>query len=122
MGYQVRTVTRFATPDTDDDLAADAPSSSVTELNRRARQVNLDDVQQVRCDRSFDKAFDEEHPVLWLSGRMGDVDGVEFVKTITRLASQMSAQPGGTYEPFEARCLDALIMLASQHRGCRQRP
>ncbi len=119
---QLRNVTRFATPDTDDDLAAEAPSLSVTALAKRAREATLDDVQQVQRTREFSWSFDENRPVLWLNGKMVASDGVEFVKTITRLASQAPAQPGGTYESFEARCLDALLMLASQHRGADRDP
>lgn len=119
---QVRNVTKFATPETDDELAAEAPSMSVTELSRRAREIKLEDVQEAHRTREFNWTFDENLPVLWLNGKMVAADGVEFVKTLTRLASQMPAQPGGTYESFEARCLDALIMLASEHRGAERDP
>lgn len=119
---QLRAVTKFATPATDDELAADAPSLSVTGLGRRARQINLEDVQEVHRTRAFGWTFDDNLPVLWFNGKMVASDGVEFIKTLTRLASQAPAEPGGTYEPFEARCLDALLMLASQHRGADRDP
>ncbi|MDJ0925809.1 MAG: DUF222 domain-containing protein [Acidimicrobiia bacterium] len=119
---QLRAVTRLATPETDDELAAEAPSLSMRELNRRARELTLRDVQKVHRDRSFTWEFDETNPVLRFNGQMVDADGVEFVKTITRLASQMPPQPGGTHEPFEARCLDAVLMLASQQRGADSDP
>jgi len=114
---QLRTATRFATPETDAELAAEAPLLSVRELGRRARELTLQDVQEVHRTRNFSFRFDERTPAMFFSGRMAATDGAEFVKTLTRLASQMPAQPGGTYEPFEARCLDALLMLASQARG-----
>lgn len=119
---QVRNVTKFATRETDDELAAAAPSLSVAELNRRAREIKLEDVQEVHRTREFSWTFDENLPVLWFHGKMVASDGVELVKTLTRLASQMPAQPGGTYESFEARCLDALVMLASQQRGSDRDP
>lgn len=119
---QLRAATRVATPDTDDDLAAEAPGLSVRELGRRARELTSQDVAKVHRDRSFTWQFDEEAPVVRFNGQMVDSDAVEFVKTITRLASQMPAEPGGTYEPFAARCLDALLMLASQTRGADSDP
>lgn len=66
--------------------------------------------------------FDEKSPMLRFSGSMVDSDGVEFVKTLTRMASQAPPNEDGTYEPFEARCLDALLQLASQHRGADSDP
>ncbi len=118
----MRTATRFATPDTDDEIAAEAPGKTVRELGRMARTIKLRDVREAHRDRSFTFTFDEELPILWLNGRMPAADGVEFVKAITRLAATMPADPNGTYEPFEASCLDALLMLASQSRGADNDP
>lgn len=119
---QVRTATRFATPATDDKIAREAPGLTVRELSRMARTVKLRDVQEAHRDRSFTFKFDDELPVLWMNGRMPASDGVEFVKAITRLAGTVPADPNGTYEPFEARCLDAVLMLASQSRGADSDP
>ncbi len=119
---QLRSATRIATPETDDELAAEAPSLSVLELGRRSRELTAQDVEEVHRDRSLTWQFDENAPVLRFTGQMLDSEGVEFVKTLTRLASQMPAQPGGTYEPFAARCLDALLMVASQQRGADSDP
>ncbi len=119
---QLRTATRSATPETDDELAAEAPSLSVRDLSKRARQLTLRDVQQVNTDRHINFRFDENSPALFFNGMMPAADGVEFVKTLTRQANKAPAQPGGTYEPFEARCLDALLMLASQQRGADRDP
>lgn len=119
---QLRTATRFATPEIDDDLAAEAPSLSVREMSRRARELTLQDVQAVHRDRHFRVRFDENMPAMHFNGMMPATDGAELIKTLTRLASQAPAQPGGTFEPFEARCLDALLMLASQARGADADP
>ncbi len=119
---QVRTATRYATPETDDEIAEDAPGMSVRELGRKAREIKLRDVQEVHRTRHFTWKFDEENPVLWFNGKMVASDGVEFVKAITRLANVAPAEPGGTYESFEARSLDALLMLASQSRGADTDP
>lgn len=113
---QLRTATRFATPDVDDELA-EAPVLSVWDLARRARELTLRDVQAVHRDRYLRVKFDDNSPAMFFDGRVPASDGVELVKTLTRLASRAPAEPGGTYEPFQARCVDALLMLASQTRG-----
>ena len=119
---QVRTATRYATPTTDDEIAREAPGTSVRDLSRKAREITLRDVQEVHETRHFAWRFDEKNPVLWFNGKMVASDGVEFVKTLTRLACKAPAEPGGVFEPFEARCLDALLMLASQSRGADRDP
>jgi hypothetical protein len=119
---QVRTATRFALPAIDDELAELAPDTPVRELSRVGRTINLSEVEQIHRERSFTWKFDEEHPVLWFKGKMVASDGVELVKTITRLANQAPPQPDGTYEPFEARCLDALTTMASHSRGADTDP
>lgn len=85
---QVRTVTRVATAETDDELAAMGPDTPVRDLNRLAQDVKLRDVEKVHRERSFTWKFDEELPVLRLYGQMPAADGVEFVKAITRYANQ----------------------------------
>ena len=47
---QLRAVTRVATPDTDDELAAEAPNTPVRDLNRFAREIRLRDVEEVHRD------------------------------------------------------------------------
>ena len=119
---QVRTVTRIATTDTDDELAEMAPDTPVRDLNRLARDIQLRDVEKVHRERSLTWKFDEELPVFHLYGQMPAADGVELVKTITRYANQATPQPGGTYELFAARCVDALLQLASEARGADSDP
>jgi len=119
---QVRAATRLATSETDDEIAEMAPDTPVRELNKKVRELNCRHVEEVHRDRNFTWRFDENLPVLWFSGKMVASEGVEFVKAITRLAAKAPAQPGGTYEPFEARCLDAVLMLASQSRGADSDP
>lgn len=113
---QVRTVTRFATPTTDDDLAEDTPAMSVTQLRKLAKEVKLEDVQNVHHDRFFSWTFDEKHPIVDFHGRMVDADGAILVKALTRIAESMQTVDDA-YEPFEARCADALLQLASQGLG-----
>jgi hypothetical protein len=119
---QLRAATCIATPDTDDELAAEAPGLSVRELNRKASELTLRDVEKVHRDRSVAWSFDDSNPVLRFQGEMVDTDGVELVKTLTRMASQAPPLEDGSYEPFQARCLDALLQLASQQRGADSDP
>ena len=118
---QLRTVTRSATPETDDDLAAEAPSLSVRELSRRTRKVKLADVEAAHHGRFLTWKFDDEHPVLDISGRLVDSEGAILVKELTRIASRMQAVDDA-FEPFEARCADALVQLASQGLGADSDP
>jgi hypothetical protein len=92
------------------------------ELNRLARDIQLRDVEKVHRERSLTWKFDEELPVFRLYGQMPAADGVELVKAITRYANQAPPQPDGTYELFEARCVDALLQLASEARGADSDP
>ena len=48
--------------------------------------------------------------------------GVELVRTLHRLACDAPPLSDGTFESYEARCLDALLMLASQARGADRDP
>lgn len=84
---QLRTATRFATPEIDDELAAEAPSLSVREMGRRARELTLRDAQAVHRDRFFRVKFDQESQAMHFNGMVTATDGVELVKTLTRLAA-----------------------------------
>ena len=119
---QVRSATRFATPDTDDEIAQEAAGLTVTELNRMGREITSREVEEIHRTRHFTWKFDEKNPVMWFSGKMVASDGAELVKAVTRLASQAPAQPDGTFELFEARCLDALTTMASHSRGADADP
>lgn len=119
---QVRATTRFATPETDDEIAQEAAGLTVTELNRMGREITSRDVEEVHRTRHFTWKFDEKNPVMWFSGKMVASDGAELVKAITRLANQAPAQPDGTYDLFEARRLDSLTTMASHTRGADADP
>ncbi|MDJ0953500.1 MAG: DUF222 domain-containing protein [Acidimicrobiia bacterium] len=114
---QLRSLTRFATPDTDDELAMRALDTPVRELNKINRELTLRDVESAHRERHLTWTFDDELPVMFLTGQMPATEGVELVKTLTRLAGKAPPNDDGTYEPFAARCLDALLMLGSQDRA-----
>jgi hypothetical protein len=118
---QVRTATRFASSDTDDKIAETAPSMTVTQLRRQAREVKLADVQQAHHDRFFTWNFDENHPVVDFRGRLVDTEGAIIIKALTRMAARMQ-RVDDAFEPFEARYADALVQLASQGLGADSDP
>ena len=119
---QVRSLTRFATPDTDDELAERALDTPVRELNKINREIKLRDVEGAQRERRLTWKFDEELPVMYINGQMPAAEGAELVKTLTRLANKLPIDPDDAYEPFAARCVDALQMLASQARGADNDP
>lgn len=118
---QLRTVTRFATVETDNEIAEQSPSMTVTQLRRQAREVKLADVQKAHHDRFLTWTFDENHPVLDIRGRLVDTEGAILVKALTRVAERMQTVDDA-FEPFEARCADALVQIASQGLGADADP
>ncbi len=50
---------------------------------------------------------------LQVFGDFGDIDGAKFVKALERHAEQIGKREDGTWAPFEERCAEALIALAS---------
>src|SRR5205085_2199987 len=59
--------------------------------------------------------WDDDAGMLHLQGRLPDVQGQRLVTALERAASQAPADPAtGIYDPYEARCADALCDLAGQ--------
>lgn len=52
--------------------------------------------------------------MLRVTARIPDADGAVVVQALTRMAEEMRPVPGGMWDPFESRCADALVSLASQ--------
>ncbi len=55
--------------------------------------------------------------MLHLRGELPDAEGAVFTRALERIAYQAPPEPSGVYEPFDARCADALVGLASQSLG-----
>lgn len=118
---QVVVLTRFATGDTDVQWAADAPGWSVAQLTTRARlerRTGADQSSESPPRRSLRGWWEPDGKALRLSGYLGDADGAVVTKTLDRLASSYPTEPQtGTYAPYESRCADALVELASARLG-----
>jgi Domain of unknown function (DUF222)/HNH endonuclease len=114
---QLAAVTRFATPDTDAALAPEAVGLSAAELERaaqRARMVSAAETAAVDRRRGVGWRWSADDGSLRLWGRLAPADGMVVATTLGRLADQAPPDPAtGVYEPYESRCADALVELAS---------
>ncbi|MBV6509637.1 MAG: hypothetical protein JJLCMIEE_02733 [Acidimicrobiales bacterium] len=115
---QLRLLCRFATPETDAGLAETAPSCTVAQLERMARQarpVSAREAAEAHRTRRF-RMRKDRHGCGWrLSGRLEDADGAALAKAVERLAEQAPKNPQtGMWDSWEARCADALVALAHQ--------
>jgi hypothetical protein len=112
---QVRALTRFATPETDETLAAEAQKMSAAQtyrMARRCRPVTLEEEREAHRTRSL-KLWWDEH-LLHLSGRLPKAEGAVVAKALERIAMQARPDPlTDLYAPYEQRCADALFELAS---------
>ncbi len=118
---QVRTLSRFARPEDDEALAAEAEGLSVNQLRRRGRSresLDLTGTEQAHWERWLRWRWDESRHSLHLAGEIPDREGAVVVKALTRIALHTPPEPtSGVYESFEARCADALVQMASQSLG-----
>jgi hypothetical protein len=114
---QVRALSRFATPETDQTLADEAPGWSVwwlQRLARRAEPVTAQETEEAHRRRSL-RFWWERDRMLRLEGRLPAAEGAVVRKALERIAESAPPDPDtGGFEPYEARCADALVQLASQ--------
>lgn len=113
---QLAPLCRLATPETDVELAEEAPSMTVAALEaaaRRARALDPDDEAEAHRRRSLTWRWDRDQGWLRLHGRLAGEDGAKVVEAIERLAAEAPAGPDGVYDPYPSRCADALVALAS---------
>lgn len=112
---QARVLVRFATRDTDTDLAEYARGSSVEELWHIARQV-----RPVTVDEAAD-THDKRHLRIWNDHETGGIraslflpaeTGAGFRNQVESRAGTMPRNPHTQrWDPWEARCADALLGL-----------
>jgi hypothetical protein len=107
---------RIADPDTDEHWAAQAPACSPAELARlakrteRAKDADASDTFDRRCLRWRN---DARSGALLISGRLPAEEGGALTKVLSAMAEDMADPADGFYEPYPARCADALVALAS---------
>ena len=117
---QTRELTKFAKPDSDEQLAREAPGWSAAELKRRAREereLTREDVDQTYKDRYLRMRWDESARMLRVWGMLSDSDGAVFEKAILRIAEKAPPEPIHQTFHSDRACADALVELASLRLG-----
>ena len=115
---QLRPLTRFATPETDERLAVDAPGMRVGQLWResrrheRARKSHLSDRQ---C-RSLRMDWDEAKQNLHVEGDLPGEQGAAFEAAVTKRAEQVEVE-ADVFDRKAARLADALTELVTSAGG-----
>jgi hypothetical protein len=112
---QVRPLTRFATPETDQTWAEKAPKLSPGALWREARRherVRLREAEEIRRERYLWLAWDQTRPVLWLEGMLPAEEGAAVEAALGRRAESVPVDPEAA-DPARARLTDALVDLAT---------
>jgi hypothetical protein len=114
---QTRWAIRLATPATDGDVAREAPACSEAQLRLRTRLANapkLEDANAAHERRRFRWNETADGQTVRLSGRLPAAEAATVAAALTRLAEQAGPDPDtGLYDPFDLRCADALVDMAS---------
>lgn len=113
---QVRPVTRFATPATDDDLARELPGWSAGQAEAVARRLTPrpdDEPCTARARRTFHWRPDQKRGGFHYRGFLPAEAGEAVNAALSDLAEQAGPDAEtGLWDPFGARCADALHDLA----------
>ena len=113
---QLRHLVRLAAPENDADYAERAPEWPAKSIQRAARRLQA--TRRRQADDEHDRRFlwlRHEGPTgaLRIRGRLPAAEGAVVKAALERLASKMPTRPDGVHEPFDARCADALVGVAS---------
>jgi hypothetical protein len=88
---------------------------TVAQLRAVAKTVTSREVVEAHQRRWVSWWFEDDRPGFHMTVDMADPEGATLATFLTRRANQYDPDPqSGVYEPFEARCADALSELASQ--------
>jgi Domain of unknown function (DUF222)/HNH endonuclease len=116
---QVRPLTRFVTPETEEFWAKKAPSLRPWTLHREAarhRRVRDREAREAHRRRSLQMWWDPEEPVLYLEGILPTEQGAAFQTAVERRAQQV-VLADDPESPQEARMADALCELVTGGGG-----
>jgi hypothetical protein len=111
---QLRPLTRFCNPETDQRWAEEAPRKRPAGLWREARRhdrARVTDAEEARRERYLWLHWDPERPVLWLEGMLPAEVGTRLEGALRHRAEQVPADPEAS-DPPAARIADALVDLA----------
>ena len=116
---QVRALVRVATAHNEAELVEQAAGLTATQVEamvRGLRAVATQEAAETIRRRSLRLRWDQGDRMLRVSGRFPDVDGVAVATAIERIADRCIAQfDDPDAEPWDSRCADALVELASLH-------
>lgn len=111
---KVRSLTRFATPDTEAALADQAQELSASQVHTLARRLRVPDAEKARKNRSLRKWWDQDRQYLNLHGRIPGAEGAVVEKALDRVASRVPQNAERqVFEDPELRLADALVEIAS---------
>jgi hypothetical protein len=112
---QLRPLTRFPEPETDDEWARKAanlrPMALWTEA-RRYERARVEEAEHARRSRYLTLSWDHERPVLWLEGMLPAEEGAVLASAISRRAQDVPRDEDAA-DPAGARLADALVRLAT---------
>jgi hypothetical protein len=89
---QLRPLTRFATPETDQFWAERAPDLRPSTLHREARRherIPTEEEAELHSQRFLSLLWDHEHPVLHLEGMLGAEQGAALQAALERPAEEV---------------------------------
>lgn len=110
-------VVAFATPETDQEIAREAPASSIAYLRmkaREARRITREEADRLQRKRSLRTWWDQQTRMLMIRGQLPEAEGALVEKALERIAATAPLDPlTGTFDRYDVRCADALVELAS---------
>jgi hypothetical protein len=123
---KVKWLTEYVTPEEDASWANDAIGMSAAEV--RSIALHRRRLAKEAADRRFRRRYlrmrvNEEEGEFRFWGRLLDTEGAVVKRAIERIVDQASVDPEtGQFEPYERRCADALVELASLRLGADADP
>ena len=114
---QLAPLTRLATSETDESLAASAPgwtAAQIHDLAARARAPRIEDINDAHRNRHL-RWWSDKY-MFRLRGALPVEAGAMLTKVLDRMASEHTPDPASIeWEPHDRRVADALVELASLH-------
>ncbi len=118
---QFSAVSRYATPETDEELARTSVGVPVTVLDRRARRardLSAEDADASHRARRVRIREDRERGEYHLWARLPGAEGAVVRKALELEADRMEPDPvTGVFAPYEMRLADALVGMARDRLG-----
>ena len=122
----VRLLTRHATTDTQEAWVEKALGMTVDQVQdaiRSEQRPTAASAQEAYRKRFVNLSWDEEDSLLHLKGCLAGSDGAIVKKALERLAEKAPINPEtGMFDPFEQRCADALVQIASSDLAAARDP